>query len=147
MSDAIAFCEPVKCGNVCGTVVCNDLFYGSPSAQDIFEDEGAEGAGGLCAKCAPFGPSGERAAGLHDVAVSSGGWHKHGVNVYFVKEGGRSGDGWRDSDFGCLVDLTLVACCDVLFDVEGDRGSPEAIEEGAQCRVVAFVSEVVVGFV
>ena len=84
--------------------------------------------------------------GLDNVAVSSGGWHEHSVDVYFMEEGGWDGDGQRDSDFGCLADLTLVARCDVLLDIEGNHGPPKVVEEGVQHRVVAFVSKVIVCF-
>jgi hypothetical protein len=47
-----------------------------------------------------------------------------------VKEKGSDGDGWRDPNFGCLVDLALVACCDVL-DVLRERGPPKVVEESA----------------
>ena len=77
MSDPIAVSGPVECGDVHCTVVCDDFFYGSPSVQDVFEGECAEDAGVLRAKCVPFGPGRERAAGLNDVAVSSGGRHEH----------------------------------------------------------------------
>lgn len=146
MLDTIAFGEPVECSDVCSTIVSDDFFYGSPSAQDVLEDESVEGAGFLSAECTPFGPCGERAASLHNVSISCGGRYEHGIDVYFVEEGTWGGDGRRDPDFGCLADLTLVVRCDVLLDVEGDRGPPKAVEEGAQRQVVAFVSEVVVCF-
>jgi len=59
MSDATAVSEPVEGGDVCCTVVCDDFFYSSPLAQDVFKDEGTKGAGILCTKCAPFGPGRE----------------------------------------------------------------------------------------
>ena len=103
----------------------NGFFHGTPLAKDVFENE--------CAECTPFWPGGGQGAGLYNVAISGSGWHEHSVSR--CPPCGR-GLEWRrlvgqDSDFGWLVDLTLVACRDVFFDVEGDRGPPKAIEEGA----------------
>ena len=115
MLDAIVGCKPIESSDVHCTVVHDNFYYSSPSAQDVFKDEGAKGTGIPCTKCIPFRPSGEQAASLHDVVASGSGWHEHSVDVHLVEEWGWDGDSWQDSDFGCLVDLTFLTCCNVLF--------------------------------
>src|SRR5216684_204487 len=39
--DPIFSSQPVQCGNVGSPVISNDLLNGSPSAQNLFENEGA----------------------------------------------------------------------------------------------------------
>ena len=49
-------------------------------------------------------------------------------------------------DFCCLMNLALVACLDVLFDVLCKCWPPEAVEEGMEGQVVTFMTKVVMSF-
>ena len=75
VSDVVAVSKPIESGDKRSAIVCDDLLYGSPSTQDIFENERGKGAGGLDVKGAPLRPGGEGASCLHDVAETGGGWH------------------------------------------------------------------------
>ena len=44
-----------------------------------------------------------------------------------------------------LAKLTLVASVDIPFYVTIERRPPEAVEEGATCRIEPFVAEAIVG--
>ena len=54
--DAISVGKGVERGNECCAIVCNNLFNGSPSAQDVLEDERSEGSAGFDSERTPFGP-------------------------------------------------------------------------------------------
>lgn len=117
MPNAITISKPVESGYERSAVVCDDLFDGSPSTQDIFENECGEHACGFDVKGAPFGPGSEGASCLNDVAEASGGRHQHCVDIRFAEEGRRGGDCWRDVDFGGLSNLALVAGGNVLLNI------------------------------
>ena len=95
--DAVLLCEPVHCLNEGLPVVGHDFFERTPSAQDIFEDEGAEEGAGFASELPVFGVGGERASGLDDIAVASDSGHKHGVEVGLPEERGGCGNCRRDA--------------------------------------------------
>ena len=84
---------------------------------------------------------------MYDVAKAQGEGHEHGVNVNFAEEWHGGGDGWWDADLHGLVKLTLVASVDIPFYIAIEQRPPEAVEEGATCRIEPFVAEAIVGIV
>jgi len=56
VSDAILVSKPVKCCDVCGAVVSDDLFHCSPPAQNLFEDKGADRVASFCVERVPLRP-------------------------------------------------------------------------------------------
>jgi hypothetical protein len=62
-----------------------------------------------------------------------------------VEEWHGGGDGWWDVDLHSLAKLTLVASVDVPFYVAIEQWPPEAVEEGATCRIEPFVAKAIVG--
>ena len=75
MVNAVAVSQQVQCGNEGGAIVGDDFLHGSPSAQQVFEDEGGEGASGLYMEGAPLRPRSEGTASLDDIAKTGGGRH------------------------------------------------------------------------
>ena len=73
-------------------------------------------------------------------------WHVYGVDVNFVKKQCGRVDSGREVDLGGLADLAQVACPDIPFGVRFESWPPEAIKEGAACRVEAFVAQFVMSF-
>jgi len=57
VSDAELVCRPVKCCNISGAIVSDDLLYCSLPAQNLFKDEGANCAASLHAQYVPLRPS------------------------------------------------------------------------------------------
>ncbi len=131
VSNVIVVSEPIKSGDEHSAVVCDNLLYGSPSTQDIFENECGKGAGSLDAKGVPLRPGGEGALCLHNVAETGGGRHQHGINVCFTEEGCRDGNCWWDTNLGGLAKLALMAGGDVLFDVISKGRPPELVKDSA----------------
>ena len=82
---------------------------------------------------------------MYDVAKARGEGHEHGVDVNFAEEWHGGGNGWRDVDLHGLAKLTLVASVDIPFYVAIKRRPPEAVKEGATCRIEPFVAEAIVG--
>ena len=69
--------------------------------------------------------------------------HQHGVDIYFMEEGGGGGDSRRDPDLGCLVELALVTSADVPLDILLKEGPPESVEECMAGGIKAFMPKVV----
>ena len=61
-----------------------------------------------------------------------------------VEERHRVFDGGWKADFGGLVDLALVTCLNVPFNVSFEGWPPEAVEKSTACRVEALVTKLVV---
>jgi hypothetical protein len=72
----------------------------------------------------PLWPGGEGTASLSDVTEAADVRHKHGINIYLVKERGRNGNSRWNTDLGCLAELTLVAGADVPLDILLEGGPP-----------------------
>jgi hypothetical protein len=49
-------------------------------------------------------------------------------------------------DLCCLLNLTLMACPDVMLDIICQSWPPELVKKGSEGTVEALVSEAVVGF-
>ena len=130
MSNSVALRKPVECRDVSGPVVGHDLLNGSPSAQDFFEKECAQGAPGLGSESTPLGPCGEGASSLNNVSEASRMGHEHSVNISFAEKGRWCGDGGWYPDFRCLADLALVARFDVPPNIVSERRPPKAVEKG-----------------
>ena len=122
--------KKIKGSNERCAIICHYLFYCSPSAQDIFEDKGSKGVCSFNTEGMPLWPSSRGTLGLHDVTEASSRGHEHSVNVSFAEQGSRDGNCGRDSDFGGLAKLALVAGGDVLFNIVSNQRPPEAIKEG-----------------
>jgi hypothetical protein len=99
----------------------------------------------LRVKGVPFGPCSERAAGLCDVSKSGGVGHKHSIDINFVEEVSGDHDSQWNPDFGHFVQLALVACFYIPFDVMFEGWPLELVKEDAASRIKSFVSKVVVG--
>jgi hypothetical protein len=85
MMDTVPFGKPVKCSNIGGAIVHDDFLNGTPPAEDLFKQEGADGMPILDLQCMPFWPSGERSVSLDNVPTAVGTWHEHCVDVCFAK--------------------------------------------------------------
>src|ERR1700741_4493361 len=99
--------EPVDCSYKGCFIVCNNVFNGSPSAQDFLKEKRAKGTPCFHIEGMPFGPCGEGAMSLNDVLVAGCMWHEHSVDVCLAKEGDWHGNSWGNLDFHCLADLAL----------------------------------------
>jgi len=82
---------------------------------------------GLGAKGTPLRSSSEGASCLHNVAEASSRRHEHSIDIHLAEEGSGNGDSGRDSDFGGLAKLALVAGSDVLCNIMSNRRPPKAI--------------------
>jgi hypothetical protein len=94
--DVVPFGNVLEHGDDQSTVVGDDLYDGSPAADDLFKDEVSEGLPGLSAQQSSFDIRRERAAGLDDVRETSGpDQHVDDIYVTLHKDGRRSLDDQR----------------------------------------------------
>ena len=82
---------------------------------------------------------------MDDIPVAAAGWHEHGVDVCFAKEGRGGVDGGWKADIGGLMKLALVASADIPLNIVLEGRPPEAVEEGAPRGIEALVPKVIVG--
>ncbi len=79
--------------------------------------------------------------------ISTGLWHKHGVDVYVPEKGKRCRHSRRNVYVPSGTHLTFVTSLDVPFNVLVKGRPPEAIEQTEADGKQTLVSGVVVGFV
>jgi len=140
VSDTVPIHKPVEGGDVRHAIVGDDLFDGTPPAQNFLEKKHTESAACLSAESMPLRPGGKGAAGLGDVMEATGRRHKRGVDIEFAEEWGGDCDGRWNADFGGLAKLALMAGGDIPFDILLKGGPPEVVEDGASSQVEALVA-------
>ena len=109
--------ETVESGNPRCSVVGDDLFESSPSAENVLEEEvrddiAAFGGGSSC-----FRPGCQSATTMEDVSVGSALRHVERVEVSFAKNRRNVRNGRRNVKVLGLPNLALVACSDIPANV------------------------------
>ena len=143
MVDVVLFGERLGGGDEGFPVVRDEFDDGSPTREDVFEDELGEGFSIVGRERAVFGIGGEGASGLHDVSVATVRGHEHDVDVNFAKERGGRGRDWGSLEFGELSGLTLMACLDVPPNVPMHSWPPKTILYACPNCEESFVTEFV----
>jgi len=131
VSDTIPIRKPVKHGDIRYAIVGDDLFDGTPPAQNFLEKKHTKSAACLSAESTPLRPGGKGAVGLGDVTEATGRGHKRGVDIELAEKWGGDCDGGQNVDLGGLAKLALMAGGDVPFDILLEGGPPEVVEDGA----------------
>ncbi len=80
---------------------------------------------------------------MDNVLEVGGVWHVHSVDVCLATECHWQVDGWWQSDLRHLVELALMAGLNIPFNVAVEQWPPEAVGDGALCRVEALVAKAI----
>ena len=109
--------KTVESGNPRCSVVGDDLFESSPSAENVLEEEvhddiAAFGSGSSC-----FRPGCQSATTMEDVSVRSALRHVERVEVSFVKDRRNVRNSRRNVEVLGLLNLALVACSDIPANI------------------------------
>ena len=86
MVDTVLFGEDIGRYNPGGVIVRDKLFEGSPSTEDILEEEVGENLASLRGDSSAFRIRHERTLGVEDVAILPELRHKEGVSMGFTEQ-------------------------------------------------------------
>ena len=85
VTDTIAGCQDVECGNIGRGIVGDEFFETTPATEDVLEDEVCDDFSRVRGGSATFGIGGESVASVVDVAIGAKLRHKKGINVSLAK--------------------------------------------------------------
>ena len=128
-SDAIPARKHISSLNKSRAIISHKLRNSSPMTENVLTNKRHNCRCSLGSQHMPFQIHSQGAPSLDDLAVATGSWHNHSIDMGFVKQSAHDRNSWGNVQFSGLVNLAFVAGADVPLHVYDQPRPPEAQQQ------------------